>query len=102
MPLVVFRVIFEFQAFQQAITAQKKAPPIEGASSNIVIAFVAAGLVRAQAGHAGAALSSTAVAAVTVARLLIEFSATHFLLDTRVLNQFSEPLDRVLNPLPVS
>jgi hypothetical protein len=47
--------------------------------------------------QASASFGPAACAATLVARLLVIFSASHFLLDARVLDQLSETLDGIRN-----
>lgn len=52
--------------------------------------------------QAGTTLSTTAGAAGRITRLFIELTATHFLLDSSMLNELPKPLHCILNFLPIS
>ena len=52
--------------------------------------------------EAGATFSSATCPAVGIARLFVEFAATHFLLDSSVLNELPKPFHCIRNFLPIS
>lgn len=47
----------------------------------------------------GAAICTTTCATLGFAGLFVEFAAAHFLLDTSMLNQFTESLDSIIDRL---
>src|SRR5690606_36466954 len=57
------------------------------------------GLHVGQATESGAAFGTPSGAAIDVARLLIVFPATHFLLHPRMLDELAEPLHRFIDRL---
>jgi hypothetical protein len=59
-------------------------------------------LAANQASETCSAFRAATIAAIGIARLLVVLAATHFLLDTGVLNQLPEPLYCILNLLPIS
>lgn len=50
----------------------------------------------------GAAFRSATCAAGRITRLFVELAATHFLLDSSMLNELPKPLHCILNFLPIS
>ncbi len=58
--------------------------------------------LRIQPGHAAAAFGTATIAATLITRFFVIFPAAHFLLDAGMFDQFTKPLDCILNRFVLS